>query len=134
MQPSNFDWDQFHDSHIVDIDFQDWTEVVSITLRCPNADYCERFLKIQFYRVLHFGFETAVLGEFGPTPPLVHNVVLEDDTQEKRAWLDRIEALARPCADYPEGMRSDRYTEVYHVLFDCIDFRGLACLPEEQGF
>ena len=134
MRPDRFDWDQFHDSCILDIDFSNWREVISITLLCPNADYEERRFRIQFYRVLHFGFETAVLGELGSTLPLVHNVVLERDSRERRIWLDRIEELARPDADYPEGMQSDRYTEVYHVIFDSADFEGRACLPEDQGF
>jgi hypothetical protein len=133
----DFDFNLFHDSTIVAIDFSNWLESISMTFFCPHGGgqwEDSRFYRIEFRRVLCFGFEVQCLGEFGGRPPFVSNVILQKDSEELTVWRRWIDELATPSPEYPRGMKSPDYTQVYHFVLDSVEFRGRACLPEDRAF
>jgi hypothetical protein len=129
-----FDSRQFHDCVLESIDFANWRESVSISFLCnaPSVIVTNR-RRITFKRVLFFGFEVAVLGEFGTALPLV-SVYCDTDTDELYKWRDRINKLAEPSTSHPHGIKSPMYHDVYHFTIDSVWFEGLAILPRERGF
>lgn len=132
-----FDSDAFHDCTLVSVDFGNWLESIAVTFFCPHGGEAweeGRFFRIDFRRILFFGFEAECLGEFGGKSPFVSNLILEQDSEELTVWRRWIGKLATPSPEYPRGMKSPDYTEVYHFVLDSVEFRGRACLPEDQGF
>lgn len=131
--------EEFHDSTIVSVDFSNWLETIVITLYCPharsNSKNPGRLKKLVFRCVLHFGFEAACLGEFFGQRPLIHAVAIKESSAELDAWRARLAELAKPSApDYPQGIRSERFSDLHHFVFDGTDFRGTACMPGNRGF
>ena len=133
----HFDGQQFHDCFLLSFDFSDWMEKVAVVLFCPNAgEEWEdgRYIKLTFWRVLFFGFEVSVIGEFGPEHPLVHDIVLDKESTEAQIWRERIEQLAKRSRNYPEGIESPNYSEVYHFIFDSVEFEVRAFFSGRDGF
>ena len=137
MRHKIFGDSQFHDSFLLSLDFDDWREKISMLLWCPNAGETweqGRYLKIAFRRLLFFGLEVSVIGEFGSTYPMLHSITLDHASKESDIWRNRIEKLARATQHYPQGIKSRRYTDVYHFIFESADFEGMAFLPGRDGF
>ena len=104
---------------------------------CPNAgEKWEdgRYMEIIMHRLLFFGLEVAILGEFGSQYPVFNTIVLDENTLEVETWRQWIEHLEHPTKDHPKGIKSKNYTNIYHFIFDSVEFRGRAFFREQNGF
>jgi len=130
---TKFPGDEFHDCIIQKIDFSDWTEKVTFILYCPYAGIDGEYIRFTFYRILTFLFEVSLIGELNPKIR-VANIILDESSEEIEKWKRRIEELATPDKNYPEGIRSSKYEDVYHFIFDSVEFRGEVCFPWRDAF
>jgi hypothetical protein len=132
-----FDGDQFHDSSLLSIDFSQWLQKVSMTFWCPHAGESwemGRYLRLHFKNILFFGYEAAFLGEFSAEYLRVYNVVLAKRTQDLEEWQAKLDDLAQPALGYPSGIRSLKYSDLYHFLFDTEKFSGSIFLRGKPGW
>lgn len=132
-----FNENDFHDCFLITVDFSHWQEEVSLTFWCPKSgeEWEEgRYLQVSFQRILFFGFELAVIGELGSSPPMISNIVLQQNSKYATAWGNRIAEVAKPSRHYPKGIKSPTYSEVYHFSLDSVEFRRQVFFLEDDSF
>lgn len=136
MKLKVFESKLFEDSFLLGMDFSHWQEEVSFDFHCPMAKRLakkDRNYRLTIYRVLAFGFEASLLGEFGSEPLFVNGVFHVTDSPQYLAWKKRIRELSKPAPGYPKGIKSRDFSNLYAFEIDSIQLRSFATVTGSAG-